>query len=311
MIFLFKGFLTVKRSVYATFVGNFKHLKIIQMKRILLLFTVLSLSFGAQSQIQTPQPSPTQKVEQKVGLTDVTLNYSRPSMRGRAVYGNLVPFDKIWRTGANNNSVISFSNDVEIGGKTLKAGSYAIFTKPGVSNWDVYFYSDTNNWGLPEKWDTEKIAAQITVPTVPLSINTETFTLSLGSITNDSAVLGIQWAKTYVGVPIKFPTDEIVSANIDRAMNGPSANDYYSAAVYYFEAGKDINQAKSWIDKSMEMTKEPMFWQLRQKSLIYAKAGDKKGAIEAAKMSLESAKKAGNNDYVALNTKSLKEWGAM
>ena len=127
----------------------------------------------------------------------------------------------------------------------------------------------------------------------------------------DSAILGIQWAKTYVGVPIKFPTDKLVSANIDRAMNGPSSSDYYSAAVYYFETGKDIQQAKMWIDKSMELTKEPIFWQLRQKSLIYAKAGDKKGAIEAAKQSLESAKKAGNDDYVALNSKSLKEWGAM
>ena len=281
------------------------------MKRILLLFSVLALSLGAQAQIQTPQPSPTQKVEQAVGLTDVTLNYSRPSMRGRAVYGNLVPFDKMWRTGANSNSIISFSNDVEIGGKTVKAGSYSIFTKPGVSNWEVYFYNDTNNWGLPEKWDTNNIAAQVNVPTVPLTIETETFTISLGDITNDSAILGIQWAKTYVGVPIKFPTDMLVSANIDRAMNGPTANDYYSAAVYYFEAGKDINQAKAWIDKSMEMTKEPIFWQLRQKSLIYAKAGDKKGAIEAAKQSLESAKKAGSDDYVALNNKSLKEWGAM
>jgi|SRR5690554_326995 len=281
------------------------------MKRIILLFSVLSLSFGAQSQIQTPQSSPSQKVEQKVGLTDVTLTYSRPSMKGRAIFGNLVPFDKIWRTGANMNSVITFSNDVEIGGNTVKAGSYSIFTKPGVSTWDVYFYNDTSNWGLPAEWDAKNIVAQVNVPTVPLTIDTETFTLSLNSITNDSATLGIQWAKTYVGVPIKFPTDEIVSANIDRAMNGPSANDYYAAAVYYFESDKDMNQAKLWIDKSLEMTKDPMFWQLRQKALIYAKAGDKKGAIEAAKMSLESAKKAGNNDYVALNTKSLKEWGAM
>ncbi len=281
------------------------------MKRILLLFTALLLSFGMQSQIQTPQPSPTQKLEQKVGLTEVTLEYSRPSMRGRAIYGNLVPFDKMWRTGANVNSIISFSNDVEIGGKTVKAGSYSIFSKPGVSSWEIFLYADTQNWGLPEKWDTDKVAAQITVPTVPLTIETETFTLSLGDITNDSAILGIQWAKTYVGVPIKFPTDKLVSTNIERAMNGPSSNDYYSAAVYYFEAGKDIQQSKAWIDKALELTKEPMFWQLRQKSLIYAKAGDKKGAIDAAKQSLESAKKAGSDDYVALNTKSLKEWGAM
>lgn len=281
------------------------------MKRIFLLFTALLFSFGIQSQIQTPQPSPAQKVEQKVGLTDVTLEYSRPSMRGRAIYGNLVPFDKMWRTGANSNSIISFTHDVEIGGKQVAAGSYSIFTKPGVSNWEVYFYNDTNSWGLPEKWDDKKVVAQVTVPTVPLTIDTETFTISLGDITNDSAILGIQWAKTYVGVPIKFPTDKIVSANIDRAMNGPSSSDYYAAAMYYFESGKDIQQAKRWIDKAMEMNENPMFYHVRQKSLIYAKAGDMKGAIKAAQQSLELSKKAGNADYVALNTKSLKEWGAM
>lgn len=281
------------------------------MKRIILFVFLLVFTFQIQAQISTPEPSPAQKIEQVVGLTKVTLDYSRPSMRGRAIYGNLVPFDKLWRTGANMNSIITFSNDVEIGGNTLKAGSYAIFSTPGVSNWEVYFYTDTNNWSLPEKWDETKIAAQITVPTVPLSVETETFTLSIDDIRNDAAVLGIRWAKTYVGVPIKFNTDKEVMANINRVMNGPNGTDYYLAAVYYFEAGKDIQQAKIWIDKAMTMTENPQYWQLRQKSLIYAKAGDRQGAIAAAKESLELAKKAKNDDYVALNTKSLKEWGAM
>ena len=281
------------------------------MKQIIMLFSALILTVGLQAQIQTPQSSPFQKVEQRVGLTDVTLEYSRPSMRGRSIYGNLVPYNKVWRTGANANTKISFSQDVEIGNTTLKAGTYAIFTKPGASNWDVYFYTDTNNWGAPEKWDDSKVAATINVPAQPITMDVETFTIALNDLKNDAATLGIVWDKTYVGVPIKFGTDKIMSASIDRIMNGPTAGDYYGAAVYYFEAGKDIQQAKAWMDKAMSMTKEPMFYQLRQKSLIYAKAGDKKGAIEAAKKSLELSKAAGNDDYVALNTKSLKEWGAM
>ena len=264
-----------------------------------------------QAQIQTPQSSPTQKIEQKVGLTDVTLEYSRPSMKGRTVYGDLVPYDKMWRTGANANSKITFSEDVEIGGKTVKAGSYAIFTKPGASRWDVYFYNDTNNWGTPENWDDSKVAAQVSANVYPMSMDIETFTMSFDELKNDSAMLGILWEKTYVGVPIKFSTDKMVTDNIQRVMNGPNSNDYYAAAVYYLESGKDINQAKAWIDKSIEMNKDPKFYQLRQKSLIYAKAGDKKGAIEAAKKSIALAKAAGNDDYVALNQKSLKEWGAM
>lgn len=294
----------------------FKHFKnfnynLFKMKKTVLFFSALVLSLGLYAQMQTPQPSPLQKLEQKVGLTDVTLEYSRPSKKGRTIFGGLVPFDKMWRTGANQNSKITFSDDVEIGQSTVKAGTYAIFTKPGASNWEVYFYSDTNNWGLPENWDDSKVAAKVTVPAHPFPVDVETFTMTLDNIKNDSADLGILWDKTSVEVPIKFYTDKIMSASIDRIMNGPTASDYYGAAVYYFEAGKDIQQAKQWMDKAMSMYKEPAFYQLRQKALIYAKAGDRKGAIAAAKKSLELAKKAGNDDYVALNTKTLKEWGEM
>lgn len=307
----FRFLLTIETKTKSNFAGISKPFKTIEMKRIILLFSVFALTLGVQAQIETPQASPAQKIEQKAGLTDITLEYSRPSMRGRAIFGNLVPFDKLWRTGANNNTVITFSEEVTIGGTTLKAGSYAIFSKPGVSSWDVYFYSDTGNWGLPPSWDESKVAAKVNVPTVPLTMDKETFTISFEKITNDSVELGITWAKTYVGVPISLSTDKVVMSNINRAMAGPQANDYYAAAVYYFEAGKDIQQAKAWIDQALSMAKEPMYWQLRQKSLIYAKAGDKAGAIAAAKESLELAKKAKNDDYIALNTKSLKEWGAM
>ncbi len=280
------------------------------MKKIILLFSAFMLTVGIQAQILAPQPSPFQKVEQKVGLTDVTLEYSRPSMKGRTIFGGLVPFDAMWRTGANANTKITFSEDVEVGGKTLKAGSYAIYTKPSASSWEVYFYNDTSNWGTPEKWDDSKVVAQTSVEVYPMPMNIETFTMSFDDLKNDSAMLGILWEKTYVGVPIKFATDKAVSASIQKVMNGPGSNDYYAAAVYYLETGKDINQAKTWIDKAID-NKDPKFYQLRQKSLIYAKSGDKKGAIEAAKKSIELAKAAGNSDYVALNEKSLKEWGAM
>ena len=281
------------------------------MKKIILLFSAMVLTAGVQAQIETPQSSTFQKIEQKVGLTDVTLEYSRPSVKERMIFGNLVPFDRIWRTGANANTKITFGHDVEIGNRAVKAGEYAIFTKPGASNWEVYFYSDSNNWGAPEKLEDSKIVAQIKIPVQPLTRSVETFTITFDDIKTDTANLAIMWDKTYVAVPIKFGTDELMSAGINRIMNGPTAGDYYAAAVYYFEAGKDIQQSKAWMDKAMELNKDPKFYQMRQKSLIYAKAGDKKGAIEAAKKSLEMAKKVGNDDYVALNTKSLKEWGAM
>lgn len=281
------------------------------MKKLILLICVGLFSFAANAQVKTPAPSPFQKIEQKVGLTDVTLEYSRPSMKDRKIFGELVPYNKLWRTGANANTKISFSDDVSIGGSDVKAGSYAIYTKPGEANWEVIFYKDSDNWGTPQEWDDSKVAAKVKAPIYPMPMSVETFTMSFDDLKNDSAVLSMIWENAYVGVPIKVDTDSKVVASIENVMNGPSANDYYSAAVYYMEAGKDINKSKMWIDKAIEMRDKPAFWYHRQQSLIYAKSGDKKGAIKAAQKSLDLAKEAGNDDYVALNTKSLKEWGAM
>jgi len=282
------------------------------MKKLITFLMVFTAIFTVNAQIETPQPSPLQKMEQKVGLTDVTVAYSRPSMKGRTVFGDLVPYGVLWRTGANQNTMITFSTDVLIGGKTVKAGSYAIFTTPNKDNWEVIFYSDTNNWGTPQNWDESKVAAKVPAKVYDIPMNIETFTISFDDLTNDSAVLGIIWEKVYVGVKIEVPTDKKVSAAIEKVMNGPSADDYYAAARYYLESGKDINQAVVWMDKAIEMTKDnPRFWWLRQQSLIKAKAGDKKGAIKAAKASLEGAEKAGNADYIKMNKDSLKDWGAM
>jgi hypothetical protein len=281
------------------------------MKKLFMLAFVAFSTIAVTAQIETPQPSPFQKMDQKVGLTDISVEYSRPSMRGRTIFGDLVPFDAMWRTGANKNTIVTFSTPVTIGGKELKAGSYAVFTKPGEKMWDVVFYSDTNNWGTPQKWDDSKVAATVKAEVYELPMNIETFTMSFDDLTNDSAMLGMMWEKAYVAVKIDVPTDKAVSQAISKIMNGPSADDYYAAARYYFEADKDIKQANMWMDKAVEMTKEqPKFWWLRQQSLIKAKAGDTKGAIAAAKASLSGAEIAGNADYVKMNKDSLKEWGA-
>lgn len=280
------------------------------MKKItLLVMTIFGLTFG-QAQIQTPQPSPTGKMHQVVGLTDVSVEYSRPSMRGRKVFGNLVPFGKLWRTGANKNTTISFSDDVTFGGKKVKAGSYAIFTKPNSSSWDIYLYSDTNNWGTPRKWDDSKVAAKVTAQTQQMPMDMQTFTIVIDELTNNSAMFSFLWEKTIASVKIEVPTVEKASKSIESIMSGPSAGDYYSAAAYYYDEGKDLNKAKEWIDKAVSMNPKA-FWMMRKQSLIYAKMGNKKGAIAAAKKSLAVAKEANNADYVKMNEDSLKEWGGM
>ncbi|MFN2261701.1 MAG: DUF2911 domain-containing protein [Psychroflexus sp.] len=276
-----------------------------------ILLLVMSLSLSGLAQIETPQPSPNINITQVVGLSEVSLAYSRPSAREREVFGNLVPFGKKWRTGANENTVITFSDDVEINDQSLEAGSYAVFTVPNKNDWDVYFYESTDSWGLPKMWEEDKIAAVINAPAKSLNHHVETFTVMIGDIQMDSAHLQISWEKTMLEIPIHFPTDDLVSENINQVMDGPSAEDYYNAAIYYRNAGKDIDKSVEWIEKAMDMMDEKPFWMLRQQSLIYEDAGQKKKAISAAKASLEAAKKAKNDDYIKMNEDSLKEWGAM
>lgn len=282
------------------------------MKKIILSLFVAAFTFSGFAQIETPAPSPFSKTEQKVGLTDVTLEYSRPSMKGRKIFGGLEDYGKVWRTGANANTKLTFSTDFMVDGKTLKKGTYALYTIPGEKTWDVILYSDATNWGNPRKWDESKVAAKVTVTSFEIPMPIETFTITFDDLTNNSAVIGIMWEQTYVPLKFETPTDKMVSANISKVMNGPSANDMYGAAVYYLQAGKDITKAQAWIDKAVEMTSDkPRFWYLRQQSLIHAKAGNTKGAIAAAKASLKYATEAGNTGYIKMNKASLKKWGAM
>ncbi|WP_439132626.1 DUF2911 domain-containing protein [Polaribacter sp.] len=282
------------------------------MKKIILSLFVVATAFATNAQIKTPAPSPFQKTTQNVGLTEVTLEYSRPSMKGRKIFGGLEDYGKVWRTGANENTKLTFSTDFMVDGKTLKKGTYAVYTIPGKQTWDVILYSDASNWGNPRKWDEEKVAAKVTVTPYKMPMPIETFTITFDDLTNDSAVLGIMWENVYVPFKFEVPTDKMVSSSISKTMAGPSANDMYGAAVYYLQAGKDIKQAQAWIDKAVEMTSDdPKFWFLRQQSLIHAKAGNTKGAIAAAKKSLEYATKANNAGYIKMNKASLKEWGAM
>jgi len=280
------------------------------MKKFTILFVCILLANLSFAQIQTPQPSPSAKMEQMVGLTTINVEYSRPSMKGREIFGNLVPFGKMWRMGANNNTTISFSDDVMIGGKKLAAGDYALFANPTKNSWEIVFYKDTNNWGLPQKWDESKVALKAKAEVQKMPMTMETFTIVIDELKNDSAAINFLWEDTVAYLTVNVPTEDKTMTSINKVLNGPSANDYYAAASYFLEEGKDINQALKWINKSVEMQENAPFYVLRKKSLIEAKAGKKKDAIAKAKKSLAAAKKAGNQDYVKMNEDSLKEWGA-
>jgi len=277
------------------------------LKKLSLLLLFVGLTATSNAQIKTPQPSPAAKMEQVVGLTDVTVEYSRPAMRGRTIFGDLVPYGKMWRTGANANTKITFGDNVTIDGQELKKGTYAIFTVPNATSWDVIFYSDANNWGTPQKWDESKVAAKTTVATQEMPMPIESFTVTFDDLKTNSAVIGILWENTYVGVTFEVPTDKITSKSIESVMAGPSGNDYFQAATYYHTEGKDLKQALAWMKKATAGDNPP-FWYLRRMSLIQADLGDKAGAIATAKKSLEGATKANNADYVKMNKESIAKW---
>jgi hypothetical protein len=278
------------------------------MKKILFALAVILSSFGSQAQVLTPQPSPKCTINQMVGLTDVEIEYSRPGTKGRNIFGDLVPFGKVWRTGANSNSTISFSEDVVIDGKTLKKGKYALFTLPKVESWEVIFYSKTDNWGNPEVWDEADVALRASVVPEMLTRNIESLTIDISNLDNNFAYLNIAWEKTLVSLKFEVPTQKMAMASIDKVLAGPSAGDYFSAAQFYLQSNGDLTKALTYVNKALELKKESPYWYTKLKSLIQAKLGDKKGAIETAKISLAAAKVAKNNDYIKMNEDNILEW---
>jgi len=274
-------------------------------------FITLLLLVGAftlQAQIETPAPSPSSKIEQAIGLTDVSVDYSRPAMRGRTIFGNLVPYGKIWRTGANSRTKFTTSTDINVNGKELKKGSYAILTIPEKETWDVIFYTEYNTGGAPATLDESKVALRVSTKVIPTNYPMENFTIAFGDLADGvSGNMYMMWETSRVPLKIETPTDKMAIESIEKTMAGPTANDYFSAASYYRSSGKDLNKALVWVDKAVEMNPDA-FWMSRQKSLIQADLGDTTGAIATAKVSLAAAEKAGNADYVKMNKESIAEW---
>ena len=278
------------------------------MKKIIFMLAMMIANYAIEAQVKTPQPSPKSTITQVVGLTNVEIVYSRPSSRGRDVFNNLVPYGKLWRTGANENTTISFSEDVVIDGKTLAKGKYALYTTPKADIWEVVFYKATDNWGNPENWDEAKVALKTTLKPESLNRNVESFTIGINNLDNNFAHLELSWEKTLVAIKFEVPTQKAAMASIDKALAGPTAGDYFSSAQYLQQSNGDMNKALTYINKALDMNKDKPFWYNRLKSLIQAKLGDKNGAIETAKISLASAEVAKNQDYVKMNKDSIAEW---
>lgn len=279
------------------------------MKRLLtnifVIATLVLLTIPAIAQIRTPAPSTTAELKQTVGLTEINLVYSRPSAKGRTIFAKdgIVPFGAMWRTGANSATKLTFGDDVKIGGKDLKKGSYALYTKPDAAEWTVmlFTYDTPNAGGYADKTPVVTFTAKPKM----MGDMVETFTIGVNDITNTTANIDLMWEKTKVSLPLQVEVDKRVMADIERIMAGPSQNDYSAAASFYYDK-KDYAKALEHIQKAN--AKDAKFWNLRTESLILADMGKTAEAIKTAEMSKKLAMQEKNDDYVRMNEKSIAEW---
>jgi len=281
------------------------------MKKIALLTLVLGWTSLSFAQVKMADLSPRSTVNQKVGLTDFTVDYSRPSVRDRKIFGDVTPYGKVWRTGANMSSTVEFSSEITFGGATVEAGVYSVYAKPDADKWTIYLYDEIGISGTPEVWSTEKIVAEVSVPVAKQATKQETFSISFENITTTSADLRFSWENTTVDVPVIVPSKALSMESIQKTMAGPSDRDYYNAASFYFQEKIELEKAREYITKAVEMRGPEAFWYTRKKALIEFELGDVAAAIASAEMSLESAKTAEYASYIKMNEESLEEWRKM
>ncbi|HEY5551725.1 MAG TPA: DUF2911 domain-containing protein [Opitutaceae bacterium] len=249
---------------------------------------VLATGLFAQApQIEFPAPSPAASFKQRVGITDVSVEYSRPSVRGRVIFGGLVPYGEVWRTGANSATKITFSTDVKLGGANVAAGTYALFTIPGENEWTIILNNVTGQWGS-YAYNAENDVVRVTAKPAALTSPVETFSIGVSNLSAEgSATLYLLWENTRVPVKIETDLAGMLVPKIEAVLaSDAEKKPYFQAAMFYYENGLDLNKALEWMNTAIAASPGQM-WMVYRKGLILAKMGDKAGALAAANESLE------------------------
>lgn len=261
--------------------------------------TVLGLS--ATAQVKMPAASPTQTLIQDFGLGKIEITYSRPGIKGRTVFGNgslLAPYGIVWRTGANGATKVTFSDAVTIGGKTLAAGDYALFTIPGEKEWTIIFNTNSKSWGSFDYKEAEDVVRLKVAPEMTSNF-TETFLISVGNITPESATINLKWGKVLVNIPIQTDIKPTIRKQIEASIAGANvtSNTYPAAANFYYDLDKDYAKALANVNKAIEGNAKA-YWLFLLKAKAQKELGDKKGAKESATICIKLAEEGKNADYV-------------
>lgn len=274
------------------------------MKRLFLAALTISSALLAQAQLKTPAPSPAQTVKQDFALSAVELSYSRPSLKGRKLYVDLAPAGKVWRTGANGATTLTFGEEVTIGGVKVPAGKYGLLSIPDRKSW-ILIISKQTNVTSPAAYKADQDVVRIPVAVTKTKTATETFTIQFANIKPESCELQLLWDKSMVSLPITADIDSKIMADIDKAMQGNNPP-YFLAAMYYMDNGKDLQKALGWFNKAVEAQPDA-FWVQHQWANCLAKLGKISEAKAAAQRSKELSIAAKNDDYVKLNDDLLKK----
>ncbi len=277
------------------------------MKKLTYLIVCLLMASQAIAQIKMPAPSPTFELKGTVGLTEVKVVYSRPSAKGREVAGNLIPYNEVWRTGANASTKISFSTDVKLNGNPVPAGEYALYTQFTEETATIILSKNLTWWGSMG-YDQAEDQLRFEVPVKHPSSMYETFTMSFSDFTMNSANLNMKWEHTKAMFNIESEVDAAVMADIkaqviDATPENPGV--YFQAAGYYYDTERDNDMALSWVNKAIEGSNQKQYWVVHLKAKLLARLGKKEEAIATAKESIDLAKAGGNPDYVRLNEKLI------
>lgn len=287
--------------------------KYLRMKKltvgVFMLACMLAGIGAVHAQIVVPDLSPFATVTQRVGFTDVRIEYSRPSARGRIVFGDLVPYGEIWRLGANASTKISIGEDITINDNyKLSPGTYSLFAIPGKNEWTM-IVSRRGLWGAYNYLEADDVFRfQVTPETMKEKV--ETFTIQFANVCKNCAELQFMWDFTKVSLRLTTFSDEVVMGQIKEFTNNPEAKlagEYYLSAKYYLDTSRDLKQALVWVDKAL--TYAPgAYWMMHTKAEIQAKMGDYKAAIETATLSKEQAKAKNDEDYVRINDQEIEKW---
>ena len=266
------------------------------MKKLITLLFGTGMAFTAYAQLKVPAPSPFQRITQAFALSEIQIEYSRPGMKNRVVYGELVPYGEIWRTGANASTKITFGEDVKVEGVAIPSGTYALYTIPNKDSWEILFYKDLKLGGNVDEYKKENEQARFTVKTGTNCERVETLTFSIADVTSTEAVIRLDWDNTRISMKVQAEIDDRVMKSIDKALE-KDTRPFYQAASYYYDNNKDLMKAEEWVNKATEQNPNA-YWIWTLKAKIHTKQKNKKEALAAAQKAKTLATEAKDNNYI-------------